>query len=70
MWLKAKSHYVFKDNEIFCIIKDLLDSSAGFARSKAQNIYRWESEMELGSKFRGAKTSIKKNSLKYKLAYI
>ena len=42
LWLKAKSHYVFRDNEIFCIIKELLDSSASFARSKAWNICLWE----------------------------
>ena len=27
--LKAKCHYIFKDKEIFCIIKDLLDQSVG-----------------------------------------
>ncbi|KAM3748551.1 hypothetical protein ACB098_05G117700 [Castanea mollissima] len=37
--LESKKPICFKDDEISCIIKDLLDPSAGFARSKALQKY-------------------------------
>ena len=37
--LESKEPICFKDDEISCIIKDLLDPSAGFARSKALQKY-------------------------------
>lgn len=37
--LENKEPICFKDDEISCIIKDLLDPSAGFARSKALQKY-------------------------------
>ena len=37
--LESKEPICFKDDEISCIIKDLLDPSTGFARSKALQKY-------------------------------